>query len=467
MSLSFLRRSELANPQQYSGTGEVLIAIVGSFLWFVAIIIRLELSGRSWTFLEQIVEATSFLIFAAVPVFFLATRPGAEVAKRFLLQRNGLWFQTLVCFLLAIYIGCVKGLSLSSAHFPLLNHLQNLLLKDQFWLNTAIYLGAVFVVLRIPFLFLRLKAFQPRQSFLSSPTFRIRSDRELLALLLINFLYISLANTGIFSEDFNFQRSNYWVGLIDLLIFCCVKVLPISPRPRDRLRLLDLLLFVVSLLSLFWFSLPSLNFGVFISIDLFILVIFYGVGLQREHFGYSFQVRLSDLLYTICAIVMAFLLLVPAALFFRFGSSSPIALNWTALPNLTQAAFFLSYAILFSFRVGIFEEVIFRSGLMVMIRDHLQSVDRDRPSRKRLVFTSAMICSVIFGICHIGNDPHLGSSLSPFHYKTVYAVLATLASLFYSVVFGETNRLWGAIVIHGVVDTTAVLLLGAALTVPF
>lgn len=466
MPLSLLRRCELANPQPYNGKGELLVAIVGSLLWFFAIIVRLELSSPSWTFLEQAVEATSFVVFAAAPVFFLATSPGAQVAESLLLKHYGLRFQSLICLLLAIYIGCVKGLSLNADRFLLLNHLQNWLFEDQFWLNTAAYVGAVFVVLRIPFLFLSLKAFRPYQKTFNPAIARVEPDRELIILLLINFLYISLANTSAFFENFNLQRSNYWVGLIYIFIFYLVKVLPIHPRPRNRLRLLDLLLFIVALLSLFWFSLPRLNFGVFISIDLFILVVFYGLGIQREHFGYSFQVRRSDLLYTSGAIVLAFLLLVPIALFFKFGSST-IAPNLATLPNLTQVTFFLSYAILFSFRVGIFEEIIFRSGLMILIRDCLKTVSRDRESEKRLILVSAIVCSLLFGLCHIGNDPSSSSSLSSFQYKTVYAALATAASLFYSLAFGETNRLWSSIVIHGVVDTTAVLLLGAALTVPF
>ena len=466
MSLSLLRRCELAHPQPYEGKGEVLGAIVATFLWFVAILVRLQLSTQPWTFLEQLVEATSFVVFAAIPVFFLATHPGTQVAKRWLLQNNGLGFQALTCFLLMIYILCLQGLELTSDRFLLLNHLQNLIFQRQLWLNIAIYLSAVFVVLRIPFLFLHLPAFRGIQRVINLSIAQPRFKLELITLLLLNFLYISLANTSAFTEEFDFQRSNYWVGLIYCLIFWLAEKLP-SRKSGDRLRSLDLLLVTACLLSLFWFSLPRLNFGVFISIDLLILVVFYGVGLKREHFGYSFQVRPRDLVYTGYAIVVAFLLLVPVALFFKFGSSSTIVPSWITAPLWTRIAYCLSYAILFSFRVGVFEEVVFRSGLMVILRDALQTASGDQISGKRLVLISAMIGSLIFGICHIGNNPSPTSFLSPLQYKAVYAALATAASLFYSLAFGETNRLWSSIVIHGVVDTTAVLLLGSALTVPF
>ncbi|HEY9906668.1 MAG TPA: CPBP family intramembrane glutamic endopeptidase [Thermosynechococcaceae cyanobacterium] len=186
--------------------------------------------------------------------------------------------------------------------------------------------------------------------------------------------------------------------------------------------------------------------------------------MQREHFGYSFQVRSRDIFYTIGAIVFAFLVLVPVALILKFGYSVGTV---TPKTFLDQVTFFLSYIVLFSFRVGIFEEVLFRSGLMTLIRDQLQQFSHDRLSGRALVLASALICSVIFGLCHVGNDPAPGSALSPLTYKFIYAGLATIASMFYALAFGETNRLAGAIVIHGVVDTTAVVVLGAALTVPF
>jgi membrane protease YdiL (CAAX protease family) len=467
MSLSLLRRCELAQPQPYDGKGEVLWAIVATWLWFGAIILRLQLATPPWTFPEQLVEATSFVVFAAIPIFVLASRPGAQIAQ-WLLHNHGFRFQALTCCLVAGYILLLQGLGLHSDRFLLLDQLRNLIFKQQFWLNTVIYLSAIFVVLRIPFLFLNLPAFRgilPSNRSQTQPKSQPNFKLELLTLLGLNCLYISLVNTSAFTEGFNFSRSNYWVGLLYGLIYWLANTGPGRKR-GDRLRLLDLLLVTACLLSLFWFSLPRLNFGVFLSIDLLVLVMFYGLGLPREHFGYSFQVRSRDLLYTGYAIALAFLLLVPIALLSKFGSST-ISPSWTTLPLWSQVAYCLSYAILFSFRVGVFEETVFRSGLMVIIRDSLQTASGDRVSGKRLVLSAAMIGSLIFGLCHIGNDPSPTSSLSPVEYKAVYAGLATAASLFYALAFGETNRLWSSIVIHGIVDTTAVLALGSALTVPF
>ena len=465
MSLRLLiRRAEFANPQTYNGEGEVWVAIVACLVWFGAIVLRLGFSDRAWTVIEKLVEAASFVVFAGAPIFFFATRSGSRFAQRVLLKNAGFWFQISICGLLGVYISLVKVLSLNPNNFLLLNHLQSSIVPNQFWLNTALLIGATFVVLRIPFLFLDLEAFQRTQNLISASSNRSFRNIELLSLLLLNSLYIGLINTSAFSDRFQFEKSNYLVGLAYIFIFGIVSLTSNSTPPQRHLRLLDFLLFAVCLLSLFWFSMPRLNFGLFISLNLFVLVIFHGLGLQREHFGYSFQVRSRDIFYTIGAIVFAFLVLVPVALILKFGYSVGTV---TPKTFLDQVTFFLSYIVLFSFRVGIFEEVLFRSGLMTLIRDQLQQFSHDRLSGRALVLASALICSVIFGLCHVGNDPAPGSALSPLTYKFIYAGLATIASMFYALAFGETNRLAGAIVIHGVVDTTAVVVLGAALTVPF
>ncbi len=232
------------------------------------------------------------------------------------------------------------------------------------------------------------------------------------------------------------------------------------------MMLFDLLLVAACLISLFWFARPSFTFGPFIGLTTFVLVVIHGTRLGREHFGYSLQIRYADVVYTAKAVLMAAVILVPFALLLRFTQAkSVIAFDLGTIAR--YSLFFLSYAVLFGFRVGLFEEILFRSGLMVFIRDQIQARSYRPLDRKELVTVSALICSVIFGICHIGNNPGAGVALSPFQYKAIYAVLATLASLFYSLAFGETNRLWASITIHGIVDTTAVLLLGASLVVPF
>lgn len=467
MSVGFLtNRCEFAEPKRYNGGGEVAFAVVGCVLWFSAIVIRLSFSSKPWTLTERLVEAASFVLFAAVPIFFLATYAGAEFARRVLLRNNGLWFQALTCLMLGFYISLVKLLTLNPARFSWLKQFDHLIVYDSFWLNVLIFLVGVFVVLRLPFLLLELRDrriyTKKRQSIVSL----IKRNGQLLIFLTINFIYISLVNTSLISTAFQAEYSGYFIGSSYFLITLLMQLPIAKTTPPDRMMVFDFLLAAACLISLFGFSRPSFSFGPFISLTLFLLVLVYGTGLGREHFGYSFAVRRADFFYTVKAILTATILLVPLAFFLKFA---PFPSG--AVPDVVALGrsilFFVSYAVLFSFRVGIFEEILFRSGLMVFIRDQLQARSHKAWNRQRLIIIAAVICSVIFGLSHIGNNPGSSIALSPFQYKAIYAALATLASLFYAFAFGETNRLWASITIHGIVDTTAVLLLGASLVVPF
>jgi membrane protease YdiL (CAAX protease family) len=465
MNLGFLtNRCEFAEPKRYSGNGELAFAVIGCVVWFSAILIRLSFSSKSWTLTEKLVEATSFVIFAAIPIFFLATHEGAEFARRVLLRSNGLWFQTATCLLLGAYISIVKLLGLDPSRFSWLKQFDRLIFQDYFWLNVVLFLLGAFVVLRLPFVMLALR--DRTSHSLKQPTLRsiIKQNRQLLTLLILNFIYISLVNTSLVSTAFKAESSGYFIGFAYFLITALL-LSPIVNPSATRMTVFDLLLTGACLLSLFCFSKPFFGFGPFIGLTLFVLVVIYGTRLGREHFGYSFQIRKTDFFYTIKAVLTAALILVPLALLLRFTQPQTSTFN---LPTIAHSLlFFLSYAVLFGFRVGLFEEILFRSGLMVFIRDQIQVRSPLQRDRKQLVLLSAVICSIIFGLCHIGNDPGAGIALTPFQFKAIYAALATLASMFYALAFGETNRLWASITIHGIVDTIAVLLLGASLVVPF
>ncbi|PSB26254.1 CPBP family intramembrane glutamic endopeptidase [Stenomitos frigidus] len=467
MNVGFLtNRCEFAEPKRYDGNGELMVAAIGCVLWFSAIVIRLSLSHKLWTLTERLVEAASFVIFAAIPIFFLATHVGAEFARRVLLKNNGLWFQTLTCLLLGLYIAVVKLLALNPTRFSWLKQFDSLIVSNNFGLNALCFLLGVFVVLRLPFLLLELRGRRIYTKKDQTIATFVKRNGQLLSFLIANLLYISLVNTSLISSTFEAEYSGYFIGLSYVLIAFIMQLPIVRTTPPDRMMVFDLLLAAACLVSLFWFSRPSFSFGPFISLTLFALVLIYGTGLGRAHFGYSFAVRKDDVFYTAKMILLAVVLLVPLALVLKFAPSKALStFDWQALGG--SILFFLSYAVLFSFRVGIFEEMLFRSGLMVFIRDQMQARSHQPLNRQQVVLWSAIICSVIFGVCHIGNNPGSGIALSPLQYKAIYAALATLASMFYALAFGETNRLWASITIHGIVDTTAVLLLGASLVVPF
>jgi membrane protease YdiL (CAAX protease family) len=472
---------DFLQPKPYKALTEGFIALLATLIWFIAILVRHHLpEAGNWTLSESLVEALSFVVFAAVPIFGFATQEGDRLATHFLLPSQGLRFQLTLCTALAVFISLGKGLNLSPRHFDWIHQFNTLVIPGQFWLNVALFLGGVFVAFRIPFVVQELR--QKPQSSLRW---------QLYGLLLVNTLYLSLHHTTNPLEGFVISMI---YGLI-----CSELTRPQSDSVSSKYRLVpsDFWLMVLCVAILYWFSIPSFSFGVFMGVDLFILVMVYGSGLGREHFGYSFATRSKDWPVLGVLILAVLLLLVPLAVGSGFVQ-----------PAFVQSQFnpfkLGVYFILFTFRVAIFEEVFFRSGVMVLLRDCLSLKDdrspcnspprigglgglmqgfttqntainkfqaemqrlRIKSSPQLTLWLSALGCSLLFGLSHIGNAPG-ANTLNLWQYRGLYIVLATSASMFYSIAFAKTNRLAIPILVHGFVDTTAVVLLGGSLAVPF
>jgi membrane protease YdiL (CAAX protease family) len=435
---------EFLQPKPYSGLGEGFVALLATLIWFTAILVRHRLpEAGDWSLGESLTEACSFVIFAAVPIFGLATPQGEQFVKQVLLPKQGLGFQCLLCAALAVLIASAKALNLSPRHFDWINQFNTLVITGQFWLNGALFLGGVFVALRIPFVV---------QALRQQPQTPLRW--QLYGLLLLNTLYLSLHRT-----------TNPWEGFVISVVYglvCLGLIWPsrsITASPPQRLVPSDFGLMVLCIAILYWFSIPSFSFGVFIGVDLFILVIVYGSGLGRSHFGYSFATRRKDWPVLGVIVVAAIATLVPIAIFSGFVQPTQ-----NPFSPLRLAVYF----VLFTFRVGIFEEVFFRSGLMVLFRDcfaHRAENGAKRSPQTILLF-STLGCSVLFGLSHIGNASGT-NPLTLWQYRGLYIALATSASMFYALAFAKTNRLAVPILVHGVVDTVAVVLLGGSLAVPF
>jgi membrane protease YdiL (CAAX protease family) len=438
---------EFLQPKLYAEHRESFIALLAPIIWFIAILVRHHLlAAGEWTSIESLVEAFSFVVFAAVPVFGLATQIGEQFATHLLLPNQGLRFQITLCAALAVFIGVGKGLNLSPRHFDWIVQFNALIIPGQFWINVALFLGGVFVALRIPFMV---------QALRHKPQPGLRW--QLYGLLLLNTLYLSLHRTA-----------SPWEGFIISMVYgliCIGLIWPhqraVNASPRGQLVPSDFWLMVLCVAILYWFSIPAFSFGVFMGVDLFILVMVYGSELGREHFGCSFATRPKDWLVLGGLIFTVLILLVPLAVVSGFVQ-----------PTLAQSQFSLLklavYFILFTFRVAIFEEVFFRSGVMVLLRDCLGGWQKlhTKSSSQLTLWLSALGCSVLFGLSHIGNAPG-ANALSLWQYRGLYIVLATSASMFYSIAFAKTNRLAIPILVHGFVDTTAVVLLGGSLAVPF
>jgi membrane protease YdiL (CAAX protease family) len=435
---------EFLQPKPYPGRREGAIALLACTLWFGAIVLRRS-EFPDWSATEILFEASSFAVFAGIPVFFLATSQGERLAQRILLPRQGLAAQGILCAVLGAYLSIGHGLRLSSEHFPWLEVLNRLFVPEQFGLNTALFLGGVFVAARIPFVALTLRRIPLHWR-------DVLKARQLVLLLLLNTLYLSLRQTGTSLEGL-------WVGLIYGLVCLGMSWVGWPKRSSgDRLFPSDFFLMMLCVGIIYHFSTPSFSFGVFIAVNLFILVLIYGTGLGRVHFGYSFQMRRADWKVLVQMMVIAASILVPLALFSGFVQPERVGRGFSLLK-------IVSYFVLFTFRVGIFEEIFFRSGVMVLLRDQLQHSKRQYPPQF-IAGLSALGCSVLFGLAHIGNQAG-DSHLAPWVYATIYIGLATIASLCYALTFARTNCLAPPILVHGFVDTTAVLLLGGFLSVPF
>ena len=293
LSRRLKHRYEFTNPQSFDGRGEGAITFCISVIWVVAIFVRLSLTeAGDWTLAEKLFEASSFLIFAAIPIFGLATRTGEKFAKQFLLPNHGLGFQGLLCVLMAMYLSVGRLLPLATKHFPWIEQLSSLVVPNHFNLNLVLFLGGLFVALRLPFLALALrhKTFWLKDK----PSLRqIRRHGQLLLLLLLNMLYLCAVHTSfLFPHPSSGSSEGLIVGCAYFLI--CLRV-SVSSEKRRGICLIpsDFWLMVLCAAIIYWVSTPLLSFGVFIAVDLFILVVVYGTGLGREHFGYSFQMRPS------------------------------------------------------------------------------------------------------------------------------------------------------------------------------
>ncbi|QEQ01752.1 CPBP family intramembrane metalloprotease [Thermosynechococcus sp. CL-1] len=429
----------LRSPR-FSTNREQQMAIAACGLWFLAQLLYLhDLSTTPWPWLESVVEAAAVVIIGGFPVLWWARgqRDFNKMAQR--------WPGRL---LLSLVLYIAIGLILPQAgRFPWQRVLTNLIFADQPWLNLLIFLGGVWAMVRVPFLL--------RQQTTPPPV--------LWAWISGAALYLLLSHSGLISPAFPKAYTEGFIITPIYLLLCAWGDWQRRHPPRATptgLGLHDLPLIAVSLFSLYWFSTPYFRFGPFVALQLFILVIIFGGGLGRSHFGYSFEPRWRDARLLAAMFLAALVTMVPLGSLLGF---LPLAkFNLTPSP----LAVFV-YVTLFAMRVGIFEEVLFRSGLMIFVRDLWQHYGGDRQRPVVITWGAILICSLLFGILHVGNEPNADIQLPLMAYRAVYIIMATLASLFYCLTFACTQRLWAGVLLHGLVDAIAVVFFGAALVAPF
>ncbi|BAC08240.1 tll0689 [Thermosynechococcus vestitus BP-1] len=429
----------LRSPQ-FCSSREQQMAIAACGLWFWAQFLYLHyLSPNPWPWLESLVEAAAVVIIGGFPVLWWArgTPDFDKIAQR---------WQRRLLLSLGLYIAI--GLALPGAtHFPWHQRLTSLILSDRAGLNGLIFLGGVWAMVRVIFLLRDKKTPTP----------------VLWAWISGAALYLFLSHRGLIAPAF---PQAYTEGLIITPVYLLLCAWGDWQR-RHRLRatptglgVQDIPLIALSLFSLYWFSTPYFRFGPLVALQLFILVIILGSGLGRSHFGYSFEPRWRDARLLAAMFLVALVPLV--SLGSLLGFLPLAAFNWTPSPLRVFV-----YVTLFAMRVGIFEEVIFRSGLMVFLRDLLRHYGGDRQPPVVTTWGAILLGALLFGLLHGGNEPNADVQLSLIAYRGVYMLMATLASIFYCLAFACTQRLWTGVLLHGLVDAIAVVFFGAALVAPF
>lgn len=416
------------------------MAIAACGLWFLAQVLYLHyLSSTPWPWLESVVEAAAVVLIGGFPVLWWASgrRDFETIAQR--------WPRRL---LLSLTLYLTIGLLLPGGpHLRWRQGLGNLIFADQPWLNLPIFLGGVWAMVRVPFLL--------RQQ--TTPT------AVLWGWISGAALYLLLSHSGLISPAFPKDYTEGFIITPIYLLLCAWGDWQRRHPPRvtpTGLGLHDIPLIAVSLFGLYWFSTPYFRFGPLVALQLFILVIIFGTGLGRSHFGYSFEPRWRDARLLGGMFLVALITMVPLGSLLGF---LPLGhFNFTPSPLEVFV-----YVTLFAMRVGIFEEVLFRSGLMIFGRDLLQYYGGDRQRPVVIAWGAILICSLLFGILHGGNEPNATIQLPLMAYRAVYIIMATLASLFYCLTFACTQRLWAGVLLHGLVDAIAVVFFGAALVAPF
>ncbi|XFA72915.1 CPBP family intramembrane metalloprotease [Thermosynechococcaceae cyanobacterium Okahandja] len=436
---SFLR------PSNLNGQREQRTAVVACLLWFWAQFLYLHYwAEQPWPLLESAVEATAVVLIGGFPVLWWATPVSDRWRSLEAVARRWQWR-----FVFSLLLYVVVAYHLPHAElFRWRRVLSQLIVAEPWWLNLLFFLLGSLAALRVPFLLRdRTTSAAVRWGWVS-----------------LAAVYLLLSHSSLISPAFATYRTEGFILAPIYLVLCgwCAWQHRQSraSSPAAGLQGKDVLLAAVCIFTLYWFSTPYVRFGPFIAVQLFILAVVFGTRLGRQHFGYSFEPRWQDARLLAIMVAVALATLVPLGSLLGFLPFS----QFNLAPHVSQV---LVYVILFSMRVGIFEEVLFRSGLMVLVRDTLRQWGGDRLDPFSIAWGAILTCALLFGIVHMGNTPGNGVELPVVAYRLIYIALATLASLFYCLMFACTQRLWGGVVLHGLVDALAVVFFGASLVTPF
>jgi membrane protease YdiL (CAAX protease family) len=241
--------------------------------------------------------------------------------------------------------------------------------------------------------------------------------------------------------------------LVLIILFSLAKS-PMFNQNKDGLTIGDILITALGAGVLMLFQ-TTLELSWCFSLPIAAVLMMYTTRLGREHFHFSFVPKTGDelpeLINTVLFTIATF---IPIAILVGFIDPAD---TWN--PHVTGETL-VKYMAIWIYVVGIAEEFIFRCGVLILIADGVKYWAKKsnweekggiwQKMALRPMTTGLILSAIIFGLSHApkGWD---------------YAFLAILAGFIYGIPFCKNKNLFGAVVLHAIVDVIAVAYFGAQL----
>jgi hypothetical protein len=466
----FLRDPIEQPDPAYSGRHEVRFLVISllALLFRQVLLISADYRTNTGTpvyeagapILGDMVYVAAWQALTYVSVVALATKPGEAYVRRWL-QRRPEVLAVIAPAAILIYVVGGVGLGLYSVVAEA-GRLADSFAPGSWVLNLGLGLGAVYLMTATSILFAQAKADQRGLLQQFQGGWRDPSTKSRLGHLVALMAYSPLIGRAL--------GLGWWSLATPLVVFLgywlsqqpCFKENPQFNTSDLLVAALGagLLATVQEVVPLVWcFTLP-----------LVVICVMLASGLGREHFYYSFVPRSGkEVIELMDLVAFSILFFIPFA--WLVGFINPLV-TWDPTP--TGAELLLNITT-WVYLVGIGEELIFRCGLLILIADGLRHIgglleDPAKVSRKRglrvvaalgltpllkklaaqPMVTALLVSSIIFGLAHLPNGGG-------------YALCAIVAGVAYGLAFTKSKGLFGAVLLHAIVDVIAVSYFGAAL----
>jgi membrane protease YdiL (CAAX protease family) len=463
-----LDECEHSAPKRYTGRFEGYFVFLSFIFFFLYRLIVLSQGAReNWgAFVLDlpVQQGIGYVLFDAIfsTIFYLsivlfATNRVSDWIQQQLKVKNGLIFAIIVPVACVIYklLGMLFG-------FPIFTQMWRPSVANIYWSGSPWIIPviggsvALFIAIRTSILFGQIR--EDRRNLLVILKENFKKSKNLGEfgeleqkfvghfLLLLGLSPLLFLNLGI-----------GWLALlgpVGIFLLYSVAKLPVFNQNPEGFTIGDILtaglgvgpvILCQSIFSLAWcFTLPVAA-----------ILVYYTTGFGREHFHFSFvPQKAEEVPELINTVLFAIITFIPIAI--GIGFIKP-ATGWN--PHVTGATL-LQYIATWVYLVGISEEFIFRCGILILLADAIRFQAKkhhwgDKPGLLQKIaahpmFTAMVLAAIIFGLAHApkGWD---------------YAFLAILAGFIYGLPFVKNKSLFGAVMLHAIVDVIAVAYFSAQL----